>query len=186
MFASPNGNNSTETQTTDETGDSLMRPILSDVKGLGPSSVKALASNGIKSVEDLAQADIALISAVPGFGAARAANVKAAAVELLRSAGASEKVEKKGAKPNAAPKDVASSPVVEAPAAEDAEPPAAEDAADAVKKKEKTEKTEKKEKKAKKDKKDKKDKKAKAKKPKTGKKEKAAGEKKGKGKTSGK
>jgi predicted RecB family nuclease len=181
MFASPNGNNSTETQTTDETGDSLMRPILSDVKGLGPSSVKALASNGIKSVEDLAQADIALISAVPGFGAARAANVKAAAVELLRSAGASEKVEKKGAKPNAAPKDVASSPLAEAPAAEDAEPPAAEYAADAVK-----EKKEKKEKKAKKAKKAKKDKKAKAKKPKKGKKEKAAGEKKGNGKTSGK
>jgi transcription termination factor NusA len=65
-----------------------MSANLSDVKGLGPSSANDLARHGIKTVEDLAKASIPEISAVPGFGEARAARVKAAAAELLGSGAA--------------------------------------------------------------------------------------------------
>ena len=60
-----------------------MSATLTDIKGLGPSSVQDLSAHGIKSVEDLASVSISDLCAVPGFGEARAARVKAAAAELL-------------------------------------------------------------------------------------------------------
>lgn len=157
-----------------------MRPILSDIKGLGPSSVKALASKGIKTVEDLAQADIVQIRAVPGFGEARAASVKAAAAQLVRSAAATETAEKAGAKPKAVAKKAVPAPAAGVALPEVTEAPVEAQAPPASKEEGKKSKP-KKPKKAKKDKKDKKGEQG-------GKKGKEKGKKgkKGKGKKAGK
>ena len=60
-----------------------MTVTLKDIKGLGPVSINDLGMHGIWSVEDLANALIADITRVPGFGAARAAQAKQAAADLL-------------------------------------------------------------------------------------------------------
>ena len=68
-----------------EQGSRLMTFTLNDVKGLGPSSVKDLGAQGIRTVNDLAHASIADVSATPGFGDVRAARVIKAAADLLGS-----------------------------------------------------------------------------------------------------
>lgn len=64
----------------------MVTVTLRDIKGLGPVSINDLSMHGIWSVEDLANALIADITRVPGFGAARAAQAKQAAADLLGAA----------------------------------------------------------------------------------------------------
>lgn len=105
-----------------------MQIPLTQVKGVGPALAKDLAAHGIKSVEDLAAAPLGKLSAVHGFSDTRAAQVKMAAADLIRS---------QGGAPEPVP---AAEPATEAPEGE-------------TEKKAKKEKKEKKEKKAPKDKK---------------------------------
>ncbi len=60
-----------------------MKVPASEVRGVGPLAVKALAVAGIHTVEDLAAASVAKIAAVPGFRKIRAEQVKKAAVVLM-------------------------------------------------------------------------------------------------------
>ncbi len=64
-----------------------MQIPLTQVKGVGPALAKDLAAHGIKSVEDLAAAPLGKLSAVHGFSDTRAAQVKMAAADLIRSQG---------------------------------------------------------------------------------------------------
>jgi len=61
----------------------MARRALTEVKGIGPSTAGALSEHGISSAEDLAQATVEAIAAVPGFSQARAVSMKKAAEELL-------------------------------------------------------------------------------------------------------
>jgi NAD-dependent DNA ligase len=63
-----------------------MSTPLHEIKGIGPSTAKDLERHGFKSAEDLATATADEIAAVPGFGAIRARQIKAAAVALLQRA----------------------------------------------------------------------------------------------------
>jgi predicted RecB family nuclease len=63
-----------------------MSTPLTNIKGIGPSTAEDLQAHGIESTEDLANASVSEISAVPGFGAVRAQQIKEAAAALLRKA----------------------------------------------------------------------------------------------------
>ena len=61
-------------------------PQLTDVRGIGPETAKKLAELGMDNVEALANASIEAISKVPGFGAARATEIRADAARLIGAA----------------------------------------------------------------------------------------------------
>ena len=65
-----------------------MKPELTDVRGIGPSTARVLEAQGIGSVAALAKAKTDKVTAAPGFGEVRAAEVIAAAAALLAAAGA--------------------------------------------------------------------------------------------------
>jgi hypothetical protein len=60
-----------------------MKPVITDIAGVGPVAAEALAENRITTLTQLARATVAEVTAVPGFSEARAAKVIAAAAELL-------------------------------------------------------------------------------------------------------
>ena len=65
-----------------------MKAQLTDVRGIGPSMAQALEAQGIRTVAALAKAKVDKVTAAPGFGEIRAAEVIAAAAALLAAAGA--------------------------------------------------------------------------------------------------
>ena len=66
---------------------------ISDIKGVGPATERALAEGGFTSIEMLAAASIENVVAVPGFGKVRAALLIAEARALLSASGDAEPVE---------------------------------------------------------------------------------------------
>ncbi len=60
-----------------------MQTPLTQVSGIGPAAAEQLNAGGIKSAEELAQADVSTITAIPGFGEVRAARAKRAAADAL-------------------------------------------------------------------------------------------------------
>ena len=60
-----------------------MKPVITDISGIGPAAAAALGDHRIKSVASLARASVETVTAVPGFSEARAVRVIAAANELL-------------------------------------------------------------------------------------------------------
>ena len=62
-----------------------MKPAITDITGIGPAAATALGEHGFSSLKALASADVAQLSAVPGFSAARAQKTIAAAAALLAS-----------------------------------------------------------------------------------------------------
>ncbi len=56
---------------------------LQDISGIGPATAALLGDHGLTSVKKLAKADLAAITAVPGFGPTRARAVQAAARAAL-------------------------------------------------------------------------------------------------------
>jgi Holliday junction resolvasome RuvABC DNA-binding subunit len=60
-----------------------MKPAITDISGIGPAAAAALSEQGFDSLKALATASVEQVSAVPGFSAARAQKVIAAAAELL-------------------------------------------------------------------------------------------------------
>jgi len=60
-----------------------MKPAIIDIAGIGPAAASALGEHGFSSVRKLATASVAQVNTVPGFSAARAQKVIAAAAELL-------------------------------------------------------------------------------------------------------
>jgi len=129
-----------------------MKPTLTDITGIGPSTAKDLADGGIRTVDDLANASASAICAVPGFGAIRAARIKAAAAELIRRSGSSAVATEESTEPELEPESVMTTEQLKASEADEPEKPGKE-----ANKKTKKEKKAKKEKgKSKKDKKDKK------------------------------
>ena len=64
-----------------------MKPAIIDITGIGPAAAEALSEHRIKTVARLATASIETITAIPGFSAARAEWVIAAAGELLAESG---------------------------------------------------------------------------------------------------
>lgn len=72
-----------------------MKTPLTRVAGIGPATARQLNAHGITCAEDLATADTAVISAVPGFGHIRTTQVKQAAAEIAEQASPDEKAKKK-------------------------------------------------------------------------------------------
>jgi hypothetical protein len=64
-----------------------MKPAIIDIPGIGPAAAEALAEHRIRGVVSLARASVEKVSAIPGFSEARAAQVIAAAAELLAASG---------------------------------------------------------------------------------------------------
>jgi hypothetical protein len=64
-----------------------MKPVITDITGIGPAAAEALAEHRIKTVANLATASVETITAIPGFSAARTERVIAAAGELLAESG---------------------------------------------------------------------------------------------------
>ena len=62
-----------------------MTIALTQVPGIGPSTAKVLAENGINSAQQLADTTLAQLTKVPGFGSARASRAIKAAIESLAS-----------------------------------------------------------------------------------------------------
>ncbi len=60
-----------------------MQMPLTQVAGIGPAAAEQLTAGGIKNAQELAQADISIITAIPGFGEVRAARVKQAAADAI-------------------------------------------------------------------------------------------------------
>jgi hypothetical protein len=60
-----------------------MKPVITDIAGVGPVAAEALAEYRISTLTQLARATVTRVAAVPGFSEARAAKVIAAAAELL-------------------------------------------------------------------------------------------------------
>jgi Holliday junction resolvasome RuvABC DNA-binding subunit len=60
-----------------------MKPVITDITGIGPAAAAALAEHHIKTVAHLATASVETITAIPGFSTARAEQVIVAASELL-------------------------------------------------------------------------------------------------------
>jgi len=58
-------------------------PHITDVKGIGRSTAAILSEHDVNTVEDLAQIDIDLLIALPGFSGTRAAMVINEAQALL-------------------------------------------------------------------------------------------------------
>ena len=72
-----------------------MKPAITDISGIGPASASVLAEHGFSSIESLATTTVKALAAVPGFSAARAAKVIAAAGALLpEQADTGDKAEK--------------------------------------------------------------------------------------------
>jgi len=70
-----------------ETKENIMsQSQLTDLPTIGEHTARLLAEHGFQSVADLAAATVEKISAVPGFGDARAVTVREAAVQLLQEA----------------------------------------------------------------------------------------------------
>lgn len=65
-------------------------PKLTQISGIGPATADVLTSNGFDSVQAIANATVAALSRVPGFGPARAAVVIGAAKAALSVPEASE------------------------------------------------------------------------------------------------
>jgi hypothetical protein len=61
----------------------MAKPKLTDISGIGEATAAQLAKAKIHNVAALAKAAPEKLSAVPGFAAARAARVQAAAIKLL-------------------------------------------------------------------------------------------------------
>ncbi len=74
-------------------GERVMKSQITDVRGIGPSTARALEAQGFRTVAALAKAKINKVSAVQGFAEIRAAEVIAAAVALLAEAGAAQAAE---------------------------------------------------------------------------------------------
>lgn len=74
-----------------------MKPQLTDVQGIGPTTAKALEAQGLRTVAALAKASTDKVVAAPGFGEIRAAEVIAAAAALLAAAGTPQVEAKKSA-----------------------------------------------------------------------------------------
>jgi len=62
-----------------------MKPVITDITGIGPAAATALSEHGFSNLKALASADVVQVSAVPGFSAARAQKTIAAAAALLAS-----------------------------------------------------------------------------------------------------
>jgi len=60
-----------------------MKPAIIDIPGIGPTAAATLAEHRIKGLVSLAKSSVEKITAIPGFSEARAAQVIAAANELL-------------------------------------------------------------------------------------------------------
>jgi len=71
-----------------------MKPVITDISGIGPAAAETLAEHRIKSLAGLARASVEKISAIPGFSEARAAKIIAAAAELLTASGSTPPAEK--------------------------------------------------------------------------------------------
>ena len=65
-----------------------MKPVITDIPGVGPAAAAALGEHHIKTLAKLASASVATVSAVPGFSETRATRVITAAGELLAASGA--------------------------------------------------------------------------------------------------
>jgi hypothetical protein len=72
-----------------------MKPVITDIPGIGPAAAAALAEHRISSLVKLASASVETISAVPGFSEERASRVIAAAGELLAASGAPQPSQEK-------------------------------------------------------------------------------------------
>jgi len=75
-----------------------MKPVITDIPGIGPAAATALGEHRIKTLAKLASASVETVSAVPGFSEARAASVIAAAGELLAATGTTQPAKGKGGK----------------------------------------------------------------------------------------
>ena len=64
-----------------------MKPVITDISGIGPAAAETLAEHRIKTLAGLARASVEKVAAIPGFSEARAARVIAAAAELLAASG---------------------------------------------------------------------------------------------------
>jgi hypothetical protein len=150
----------------------MARPKLTDVPGIGKTTARVLARNGIRTVAALAEAPRDVIAAIPGFGPVRATTSKQAAIELLG----------RSATRAAAPKPKSVAPAKRAKPARKSRAPVSAGPADETGVEKKSKKKKKKEKKEKKKKKKKeKEKKRKSGGTKSGKKkDKKKGKKKGK------
>ena len=77
-----------------------MTQAITDIAGIGPAAAAALGEQGFNSLKALAKASVEQVSTVPGFSAARAQKVIAAATELLATStaetGTSDEPEKSG------------------------------------------------------------------------------------------
>jgi len=63
-----------------------MAIALTEVTGIGESTVKLLVEHGYENAEDLAEATLAGLTVVPGFSEVRAGRVIAAAQQLVAAA----------------------------------------------------------------------------------------------------
>ena len=63
---------------------------ITDISGIGDATAQRLKAHGIDSVEDVAQASIGQLAAVPGIGENRAAALRESARWLLPDAAAGE------------------------------------------------------------------------------------------------
>jgi NAD-dependent DNA ligase len=68
----------------------MSEPKLTQISGIGPATARTLAVNGFSTIKEVAGATAGQLAQVPGFGAARAAAVIAAAKSLLKTAEAPE------------------------------------------------------------------------------------------------
>ena len=60
-----------------------MKPVITDISGIGPAAAESLAEHRIKTLDGLASSSVEKVAAIPGFSETRAARVIAAAAELL-------------------------------------------------------------------------------------------------------
>ena len=60
-----------------------MNTAITGVSGIGPGTARVLMENGFKTLEDIAGSSIAQLTAIPGFGPARAGKVIKAASDML-------------------------------------------------------------------------------------------------------
>ena len=86
-----------------------MKPVITDISGIGSAAAEVLAEHRIRTVASLARASVEKIAAIPGFSEARAARVIAAATELLDASATSPadaaKTADAGKQPKAGGKD---------------------------------------------------------------------------------
>ena len=83
-----------------------MKPVITDISGIGPAAEATLAEHGFTSLKALARATVEQLAAVPGFSEARAGKVISAASDLLPPDGDSkDKKDKRGKKDKKDKKD---------------------------------------------------------------------------------